>query len=87
MILSLGRELQVSAVPDAIENLAIGEDPDVDVGHDNLVLPGLFLVAEECVWHPDLGRISQGQVFQPTFKIYPKAQARVQGLLLDLAQW
>ena len=52
------------ASPDAVENVSVGVDADVDVGHDDLVLLGLLLVAEEGVRHPDLGGVRQRQVVQ-----------------------
>ena len=52
--------------PNAVEYLPVGEDPDVDVWHDDLVLPRLLLVAEEGVGHPNLGRIGHRQVLQTT---------------------
>ncbi len=46
--------------PDAVEHVAIGEDPDVDVvDEDGVELTG-FLVPEEGVRHPNFARISQG---------------------------
>ena len=50
--------------PYAVENVSVGVDADVDVRHDDLVLLGLLLVAEEGVRHPDLGGVRQRQVVQ-----------------------
>ena len=52
-------------VPDAVEDIAVGEDPDVDVvDQDRVKLTG-FLIPEKRVRHPDLARIREGQVFHP----------------------
>jgi hypothetical protein len=40
--------------PDAVEDVAVREDPDVQVGLDNVVELALLLVPEEGVWHPHL---------------------------------
>ena len=51
--------------PDAVEDVAVWEDPDVEVGGEDVVeLPDL-LVPEEGVRHPHLARVSQGQVADP----------------------
>ena len=51
--------------PDAVEDVAVWEDPDVEVGGEDVVeLPDL-LVTEEGVRHPHLARVSQGQVADP----------------------
>ena len=48
--------------PDAVEDVPVREDPDVEVGGEDVVeLPDL-LVPEEGVRHPHLARVSQGQV-------------------------
>ena len=57
------------ASPDAVENVSVGVDADVDVGHDDLVLLGLLLVAEEGVRHPDLGGVRQRQVVQLAWEV------------------
>ena len=55
--------------PDAVEDVAVWEDPDVEVGGEDVVeLPDL-LVPEEGVRHPHLARISQGQVADPLCNI------------------
>ena len=46
--------------PDAVQHLAIGVDPHIDVGHDDVVKVTSFLVLEECVWHPHLLRVCHG---------------------------
>ena len=51
--------------PDAVEDVAVWEDPDVEVGGEDVVeLPDL-LVTEEGVRHPHLARVRQGQVLDP----------------------
>ena len=48
--------------PDAVEDVAVWEDPDVEVGGEDVVeLPDL-LVPEESVWHPDLADVRQGEI-------------------------
>ena len=55
--------------PDAVEDVAVREDPDVEVGGEDVVeLPDL-LVPEEGVRHPHLARVSQGQVADPLCNI------------------
>ena len=39
-------------LPDTIKDIAIGEDSDVHVGHQNVVKPTLFFITEESVGHP-----------------------------------
>ena len=49
----------------AVEDVAVGEDSDVEVGGEDVVeLPDL-LVTEEGVRHPHLARVSKGQVADP----------------------
>ena len=48
--------------PDAVEDVAVWEDPDVEVGGQDLVEARNLLVPEEGVRHPHLARVSQGQV-------------------------
>ena len=55
--------------PDAVEDVAVWEDPDVEVGGEDVVeLPDL-LVPEEGVRHPHLARVGQGQVADPLCNI------------------
>ena len=42
--------------PDAVEDVAIGEDSDIQVWLDDVVKLCLLLISEECVRHPDLAR-------------------------------
>ena len=50
------------SLPDAVEDVAAGEDAHVDVGHDDVVEVALPLVGEEQIGHPDLVRVGQRQV-------------------------
>ena len=50
------------ARPDAVEDVTVREDPDVEVGGEDLVEPRHLLVPEEGVRHPDLARVSEGEV-------------------------
>ena len=60
--------------PDAVEDVTIGEDSDVDVvDQDGVELSGFF-VPEKRVRHPDLAGIRQGQVFHPALKKRLKAE-------------
>ena len=52
--------------PDAVQNFAFRVDPDVDVGHDDVVEVASFLVLEKCIRHPHLVRIRHRQVFYLT---------------------
>ena len=53
---------------DAVEDVAVGEDSDVEVGGEDVVeLPDL-LVPEEGIRHPHLARVSQGQVLDPLWR-------------------
>ena len=46
--------------PDTVEDVAIREDPDVDIVDEDVVKVASLLVPEECVRHPNLLRVSQG---------------------------
>ena len=50
------------ARPDAVEDVTVREDSDVEVGGEDLVEPRHLLVPEESVRHPDLARVSEGEV-------------------------
>ena len=52
--------------PDAVQNFAFRVDPDVDVGHDDVVEVSSLLVLEKRVRHPDFVRVSHGEVFNLT---------------------
>ncbi len=49
-------------LPDAVQNVPIREDPDVQVWLYDVVELPVLLVAEEGVRHPDLAGVGQGQV-------------------------
>ena len=55
--------IKINALPNAVENGAIGEDADVDVGHDDVVKVSLSFVGEEEIGHPDFVGIRQREVF------------------------
>ena len=48
--------------PDAVEDVSVGKDPDVEVGQDDVVEGALLLVPEEGVGHPQLPGVAQGEV-------------------------
>ena len=48
--------------PDAVEDVSVGKDPDVEVGQDDVVEGALLLVPEERVGHPQLPRVAQREV-------------------------
>ena len=48
--------------PDAVEDVAVWEDPDVEVGGEDVVELSDLLVPEERVRHPDLTRVGDGEV-------------------------
>ena len=50
---------------DAVENIAVGKDPDVEVGLYDVMELALLLISEEAVWHPDLGAVRHGEVLDP----------------------
>ena len=52
-------------LPDAVENIPIRVDPDVEVGGEDVVEGSNLLVPEERVRHPHLTSVSQSQVFDP----------------------
>lgn len=52
----LKRKNQNRPHPNAVENVAIREDSDVEVGLNDVMEPALLLVPEEGVGHPNLGR-------------------------------
>ena len=53
--------------PDAVEDVAIREDPDVDIVDEDVVKVASLLVPEECVRHPNLLRVSQGEILYPSW--------------------
>ena len=48
---------------DAVEDVPVGMDPDVEVGGEDVVEVANLLVPEEGVGHPNLARVRQGQIF------------------------
>ena len=52
--------------PDAVKNVAIRKDPDVDIVDEDVVKVASLLVPEECVRHPNLLRVSQGEILDPS---------------------
>ena len=56
-----------SVSPDTIEYIAIGEYPDVHVGHEDVVEPSLLLVPEKGVGHPHLLGVCHRQVLDATW--------------------
>ena len=51
--------------PDAVEHVAVGKHPDIEVGGQDVVEGPDLLVPEESVRHPDLARVREGQVADP----------------------
>ncbi len=49
-------------LPDAVQDVPVGIDPDVQVGLDDVVKLSIFFIPEEGVRHPDLAGVRQGQV-------------------------
>ena len=47
---------------DAVEHIAIGEDPHIEVGLDDVVELSLLLISEEAVWHPNFGAVCHGEI-------------------------
>jgi hypothetical protein len=54
--------LHIFIIPDAVEDVSIGKDANVDVGYDDVVEMSFSLVGEEEIGHPDLVGICQCQV-------------------------
>ena len=52
--------------PDAKEYVTIRKNSDIYVVHQDRVEVASLFIAKECVRLPDLLRISEGEVFQPT---------------------
>ena len=49
-------------LPDAVENVPVREDPDVEVWRQDLVKSRNLLISKESVGHPDLPSIGESQV-------------------------
>ena len=54
-----GLSLQLIMRRDAVKNFAVWEDPDVDIGYDDVVKVTLSLVGEKEIRHPHFFRIRQ----------------------------
>lgn len=55
-------ELRVD-LPNTVEDVSIGKDSNVYIGHENIVKPSFLLVPEESIWHPHFTSIRHGEVF------------------------
>ena len=51
--------------PDAVEDITVWINPDVEIGGQDVVEGSDLLVPEECIRHPDLASIREGQVADP----------------------
>ena len=49
--------------PDTVQHVAIGMDPHVEIGSENIMKLSYLLIPEEGVWLPDLPHIRQCEVF------------------------
>ena len=45
-------------VPDAVQDFPIWKYSDINVWYNNLMFTSFLLIAEKCIGHPHLGRIS-----------------------------
>ena len=52
--------------PDAVKDVTIREDPDVHIVDENVVKMASLLVPKECVRHPNLLWVSQGEILYPS---------------------
>ena len=48
----------VCCLPYAVENVPVGKDPNVNVGHQDVMEASFLLVSEEGVWHPNFFGVS-----------------------------
>ena len=48
----------VGCLPNTVEDVPVGEDPDIDVWNEDVVEPAFLLIPEEGVRHPDLLGVS-----------------------------
>ena len=55
-------------IPDAVKDVSVWKNSDVKIWLNDVVELAVLLVPEEGVRHPDLPRISHGQVFDATCK-------------------
>ena len=47
---------------DAVEDIAVGEDTDIEIGGEDAVEAGNLLISKEGVGHPNFAGICHGQV-------------------------
>jgi hypothetical protein len=56
----------VQLIPNAVEDVSVWKNSDIKIWLNDVVELAVLLVPEEGVRHPDLSRISHGQVFDAT---------------------
>ena len=66
-----------SRLPDAVEDVSIGKDANVDIGYDDVMKMSFSLVGEEESGHPDFVWICQCQVLQFTCNIETVGYTRI----------
>ena len=49
-------------LPDAVEDISIWEEADVQICGEDVMESPDFLISEESVWHPHFAGICQGEV-------------------------
>ena len=49
-------------LPNAVEDISIWEDADVQIWGEDVMESSDFLISEESVWHPHFAGICQGEV-------------------------
>ena len=52
-------------LPDAVENITIRIDPDIQVGSEDVVKGSNFLISEEGIRHPHFAGICQCEILYP----------------------
>ena len=50
--------------PDTVKNTTGRKDPNIHIGHNNIMKMTKFFVLKESVWHPDTVCFCHSQVFQ-----------------------
>ena len=68
--------------PDAVEHFPSRVDPDVNIGHDDVVEVARLLVPEEGVRHPDLLGVGEGEVLHAAIVVI-KPQSGIIPLLSE----
>ena len=53
---------QLTDLPNAVEDISVWEDANVQVWGEDVVESADFLISEESVWHPHFAGICQGEV-------------------------